>query len=239
MATKRVQLLSFAFEESFTTGILADMLIESSDDYSRFIIHDYDERYIDGIFCIKTNHNESIYDFQKGTFDRVVVERIECAKFSIDLDYGAMLVSGTNRIITQLITALGTALSNRVAIDKSDISISRIIDNGIPGYYIRPKKAKLSEIPIEYGLLATCSLSFAQEEIRSSFLKKHRESIIQLVISVFKSIPNQPNRDPDDHELVCTVYRSGTVTLSINDDTFFDEQREFLYALWNINGRLK
>ena len=158
---------------------------------------------------------------------------------SDDLDYGAMLVSGTNRIITQLITALGTALSNQVAIDKCDISISRIIDNGIPGYYIRPKRAKLSEIPIEYGLLATCSLSFTQEEIRSSFLKKHRESIIQLVIGVSKSIPNQPNRDPDDHELVCTVYRSGTVTLSINDDTFFDEQREFLYALWNINGRIK
>lgn len=238
MSSKRVQLLSFLYKEALESGVLADILIERSDDYSRFVVFDYDERFLDGVFCVKSNHNESVYNFQKGTLDKVVVEKTDCSKFSIDLEFGLVLISGTNKIITQFISELGNALSNRVSIDRIDVDWNRIIANTVPHYRIKVKRARIAEIPIEHGLLATCTLSFTQDDVESMLLTKYRESLIQLVVTVSADQNNNEYDGIDNRDTVLTIYRSGTIVLNSDDDRFSDEQRDLLYALWNINGRI-
>lgn len=225
---KRLLMFSFELMQPHQASEIADALVQGNDERSRFIISDFDYGHLDGYFCTKVERNESVYNFDSGLIEKITVEKILFVQHSIDLDKKVMLVAGSASIISQFITTIAIRLNNRIVLDIQTIDLQDLVTKSISDRKIIIKKAKLSDIPIDGGILASCSIDLSQYNDASVFLKKHSDNISQMSILI-----STGDMDYEDSETISlTVYRSGNVVLNSAENVLSDVWKQALYGIW-------
>ena len=227
MDSNRLVTCTFRSAKQCTTEGLSEILLDYNEEDCRFNIKDYDERYLDGYYCVKVNKNETSYDFISGTFETTMVTRTLVAHFSFDVVQNRIIVCGGKVVMTRMFTAFSLCFNNDLTIDVVEPDLGKILAFTSKNDGFVPLKAKICDVPIAGGFLANCIVALSEYENKQEFLVKYSENISQISLLIVE-------KDDEFDDFTITIYGTGYVVLHKELEDLVDVQKEIILSLLSV-----
>lgn len=222
MASLSLLYFSFNLQEQWSTNEIVERIfnVEFKEDENRFVLHDYDEKIIDGIFIMYYVAKEWKYNIQSKIVESVDIQKTNVIAFTIDIEQRILEIWSNKSNAQKVIVALGLSLDNKVIIDTIQITIPNTIDKLLKNAVVFGK-IKIENFLLENNLVASCIFDLSNYESPKLILERYKKDIVQLSVGF---------RNYEDIASV-TFYSTGSVVLYKSKESLHPELLEKIKSI--------
>lgn len=213
MSSQKLSVFSISLDAHISWDQLFTAILHL--DSSHCIITEQSSTYIGGCYLWDTIQNHTQYNIEKGIFETVPTQHQLILKFDIFVSQGLLLLWGNRKATTLFITLLEQASSNSITITSRNTDFKFLLRRIMHENTVKFQRMKISNIVIDQGVVANCSVNLCAIDSPSSLVVKYIDSISQITLAI-----------GDVMELLSlTLYSNGSIIIyrdrdDIGEDVF-------------------
>ena len=224
MAAQRITFYKFIPLEDFDANKTIENLQNKNTSENYFIFSEQGDLFIRGCYYHDHPYTSPRYNVLTGEIEKMTIIKQHTVKFEIDLQDQTLMLWGGKKFTNELLTEISLASNGSVSIEEEIINFKKTISKITKDGNIRITKLKIANVPIEKGILATCTISVDNIESQDAFVKRYAEKTMQLSISIFDN-----SIDAEISNRTCaTLYSSGSFVVHKDRDSMSDETIDVL-----------
>lgn len=183
MATQSICFNTFKFTKKYTVCDIVEILNSVNCKSEKFIINDYDDKLIDGLYVISVPSKEIKFNMITNTYESEEVVKNIVTNFIIDVESEIIEIWG-NRINSQrILTKLALQFNNNVIIDSIKIDLLQVILS-LKKYKFKVGKVKIEDVLLKENLIATCMFDLTNHEQPYKILEEYKSKITQISATI-------------------------------------------------------
>lgn len=213
MASQKLSTYNIRLRGNLSWNNIIDTVLSSNSKQSYCIINEQGEAYIGGCYIFESIHNQTIYNISENKFETITVPKQNIIKFDIFINNNALFLWGNKKAAALFITILEQASHNTLIIEYNQTDFKTMLKHLLSDNAISFSKMKITDIIIDNGIVANCSVNLSSCENAIELVQKYIESIAQITVSFGKEA--QP--------VSITLYSSGSVVVFKDRDDIDDE----------------
>lgn len=213
MATQKLSTYTIRLKNSTSWNMVLDTILSLNSEQSYCIINEQGDCYIGGCYIFESLHNQTIYNLSENKFETVTVPKQNIVKFDIFEQNNMLFLWGNKKAATLFISTIEQAAQNAVIIDYNQADFRTMVSRLMDDNSVCFSKMKITDIIIDDGIVANCSVNLLNRENAIELVRKYIESIAQITVNVgneFQSVS-------------ITLYSSGSVVVFKDRDDIDDE----------------
>lgn len=220
MATQSIYFNRFILNDEHTIEEIIDILTENntSSDTEKFLVQDYNNNIIDGIFITTYVSKETTFSIENMSFESVEVVRSIGVNFSIDIGNHVIEIWGNKGNSQKLLVRLGLLFNNKVVLDSINITIPDIVKR-LKKSNLTIGKVKIEDVQLQDNLIASCVFDLSNHEKPYEILNKYKDKITQVSV-VFK--------EANSAAITVSIYSSGSIVVYRNKESIPDDTLELI-----------
>lgn len=226
MASSKLSIFKVKLQGDMSWDSIISTVLQMNSKDLHCVINEQNSNYIGGYYFISIAQNQSIYNFEDSKFETITINKQNIVKFDIFILSGKMLLWGNKRSSDILITTFMQAACNQLIVDSNKFEYLQLLNNLLNMKDIRFSKMKITDVVIDEGIVANCSVCLSSLDNPQGMIQKYKNCISQLTILIEKSI----------NPISLTLYSSGAVVISKDRDDIDDEALEIINII--VGGEL-
>ncbi|GHV44308.1 hypothetical protein FACS189492_0430 [Clostridia bacterium] len=227
MATQRITFCKFKTTDAFNSNKMITSIQEKNADDRYFVFNEQGTTYIRGSFYIERQQSDHRYNIISGEVEEIPFVKQVPLKFEIDISGQTIMIWGNRKFVPDLLTELSIASENSVVMDEINVDFKKAVEKVAKTASIKISKMKILNVPIEAGILATCTVDASALESPQSFIKKYIDNVIQISITINDDYLD----DGETTAISVTLYSSGSLVVYKDRDSISDETIDMLKSL--------
>jgi len=213
MASQKLSTYTIQLKENSSWNNIFDAVLSLNSEQSYCIINEQGDSYIGGCYIFESIHNQTIYNIAESKFETMTVSKQNIVKFDIFVKNNMLFLWGNKKAATIFITTLEQAANNSLIIDYNQTDFKLMLNRLISDRSVSFSKMKITDVIIDNGIIANCSVNLLNCENSIDLVQKYIESIAQITVIFAKE--SQP--------VSITLYSSGSVVVFKDRDDIDDE----------------
>ena len=213
MASQKLSTYTIKLKGKISWNDIFDTVLSSNSEQSYCNISEQGDSYIGGCYIFESIHNQTIYNIAENKFETITVPKQNIVKFDIFVNNNTLFLWGNKKAAALFITTLEQAAHNTLIIDYNQTDFKIMLKRLITDSSVSFSKMKITDIIIDNGIVANCSVNLSNCENAIELIQKYIESIAQITVSFGKE--SQP--------VSITLYSSGSVVVFKDRDDIDDE----------------
>ncbi len=208
MATQSIYFSKFKLINDLSTDEIIEVLNNLPDMEERFIINDYDNNYIDGMYVISYIVKESMFNLNIMNYENREVTKNVAINFSIDIRRELMEIWGNKSNAQKFLTKISILFNNKIITDSINIKITDVIER-IKKYKLSIGKVKIDDVILQDSLIASCVFNLTNHERPYDILNKYKEKLTQISVVI---------KEDDNTFITVSIYSSGSILVYRNKE---------------------
>lgn len=221
MASQKLSTYTIQLKEDSSWNKIFDAVLALNSEQSYCIINEQGDTYIGGCYIFESIHNQTIYNIAENKFETITVSKQNIVKFDIFAKNNALFLWGNKKAAALFITTLEQASQNTLIVDYNQTDFKMMLKRLINDNSVSFSKMKITDIIIDNGIVANCSVNLLNCENPIELIQKYIESIAQITVTFGKE--SQP--------VSVTLYSSGSVVVFKDRDDIDDEVMNSINAM--------
>lgn len=221
MASQKLSTYNIRLKEDSSWNDIFDTVLSLNSEQSYCIINEQGDSYIGGCYIFESLHNQTIYNIAENKFETITVPKQNIVKFDISIRNNTIFLWGNKKAAALFITAIEQAAHNALIIDYNQTDFKLMLKRLINDHSVSFSKMKITDIIIDNGIVANCSVNLTNCENAIDLIQKYIESIAQITVTFTKE--SQP--------VSITLYSSGSVVVFKDRDDIDDEVMNSINAM--------
>lgn len=213
MASQKLSTYTIQLKEETSWNNIFDTVLSLNSEQSYCIINEQCDSYIGGCYIFESIHNQTIYNIAENKFETITVPKQNIVKFDIFIRNNTLFLWGNKKTAALFITTVEQAAHNTLIIDYNQTDFKIMLNRLINDNSVSFSKMKITDIIIDNGIVANCSVNLSSCENAINLIQKYIESISQITVTFAKE--SQP--------VSITLYSSGSVVVFRDRDEIDDE----------------
>lgn len=203
MALQKLSTYNVQLKGNLSWNNILDTVLSSNSEQSYCVINEQGNAYIGGCYIFESIHNQTIYNIAENKFETITVPKQNIVKFDIFINNDTLFLWGNKKASALFITTLEQATHNTLIIDYNQTDFKTMLKRLITDSSVSFSKMNITDIIIDNGIVANCSVNLSNCEHVVELVQKYIESIAQITVSFGKeSLP-----------VSITLYSSGSVVV--------------------------
>ena len=221
MASQKLSTYTIQLNGDLSWNNIFDTVISLNSEQSYCIINEQGDSYIGGCYIFESIHNQTVYNIAENKFDTITVSKQNIVKFDIFARNNTLFLWGNKKAAALFITTIEQAAHNTLIIDYNQTDFKLMLKSLINDHSVSFSKMKITDIIIDNGIVANCSINLLNFENAIELIQKYIESIAQITVTFAKE--SQP--------VSITLYSSGSVVVFKDRDDIDDEVMNSINAM--------
>lgn len=221
MASQKLSTYTIQLKGDSSWNDIFDTVLSLNSEQSYCIINEQGDSYIGGCYIFESIHNQTIYNIAENKFETITVPKQNIVKFDIFILNNTIFLWGNKKAAALFITAIEQAAHNALIIDYNQTDFKLMLKRLINDHSVSFSKMKITDIIIDNGIVANCSVNLTNCENVIDLIQKYIESIAQITVTFTKE--SQP--------VSITLYSSGSVVVFKDRDDIDDEVMNSINAM--------
>lgn len=213
MASQKLSTCTVRLKESTSWNAIFDTILPLNSKQSYCIINEQGDTYIGGCYIFESMRNQTIYNITENKFETITIPKQAVVKFDIFTKSNTILLWGSQKAAALFITAIEQAAQNALIIDYNRTDFKIMLSRLMKDTSVSFSKMKITDIVIDDGIVANCSINLSNQENADELVKKYINKIAQITITFRKNF--QP--------VSITLYSTGSVVVFKDRDDIDDE----------------
>lgn len=213
MASQKLSTYTIQLKGESSWNSILDTALSLNTEQSYCIINEQGHDYIGGCYIFELIQNQTIYNIAENKFETVTVPKQNIVKFDIFVNNNTLFLWGNKKAAALFITTIEQAAHNMLIIDYNQTDFKLMLKRLINDRSVSFSKMKITDIIIDNGIVANCSVNLSNCENSIELIQKYIESIAQITVTFAKE--SQP--------VSITLYSSGSVVVFKDRDDIDDE----------------
>ena len=221
MASQKLSTYTIQLKGDSSWNDIFDTVLSLNSEQSYCIINEQGDSYIGGCYIFESIHNQTIYNIAENKFETITVPKQNIVKFDLFIRNNTICLWGNKKAAALFITAIEQAAHNELIIDYNQTDFKLMLNRLINDHSVSFSKMKITDIIIDNGIVANCSVNLTNCENTIDLIQKYIESIAQITVTFTKE--SQP--------VSITLYSSGSVVVFKDRDDIDDEVMNSINAM--------
>lgn len=221
MTSQKLSTYNIQLKEDSSWNNILDTVLSLNSEQSYCIINEQGDAYIGGCYIFESMQNQTIYNIAENKFETITVPKQNIVKFDIFVNNNTLFLWGNKKAAALFITTIEQAAQNTLIIDYKQTDFKTMLKRLINDNSVSFSKMKITNIIIDNGIVANCSVNLSICENAIELVQKYIESIAQITLIVGKE--SQP--------VSVTLYSSGAVVVFKDRDDIDDEVMNSINAM--------
>lgn len=213
MAAQKLSTYFIQLKGDSSWNNIFDTVLSLNSEQSYCIINEQGDSYIGGCYIFESIHNQTMYNIAENKFETIIVPKQNIVKFDIFVKNNTLFLWGNKKAATLFITTIEQAAHNRLIIDYNQTDFKLMLKRLINDRSVSFSKMKITDIIIDNGIVANCSVNLSNCEKSIELVQKYIESIAQITVTFAK----------ESEPVSITLYSSGSVVVFKDRDEIDDE----------------
>jgi len=227
MAAQRITFCKFIPDKSFSVNETLERLQAKSTAENHYTFSEQGDTFVRGCYYHDQTYTNQRFNVDSGEIERITLIRQHNVIFEFDTEDKALMLWGNRKIVPRLLTEIDIASDNKISIEEVPINFKSAITKIVRSGNINISRIKITNIPIEKGILATCSVDVGGIESPYIFVTKHVDRITQLTFTVNDDF----NDENESSSLSATLYSTGSFVVHKDRESISDEIIEILKSI--------
>lgn len=211
MSSRLSILRSYLKDDMSWNSVFENLTLLDSEDF-RCIINEQNEKYICGYYVAFSMQHQTSYNLEENKFETIEIKKQNIVKFDISVDTKRVLLWGNKRAADIFLTSLSQAANNKIVLENFEINFKNAIKKMKTTPNVHFSKTRISNVIIDEGIVANCSVNLAILENPYNILGKYIDYITQITAVVGEEY----------NQVSITLYPSGSVVVSKERDSIDD-----------------
>lgn len=211
MSSRLSILRSYLKDDMSWNSVFENLTLLDSEDF-RCIINEQNEKYICGYYVAFSMQHQTSYNLEENKFETIEIKKQNIVKFDISVDTKRVLLWGNKRAADIFLTSLSQAANNKIVLENFEINFKNAIKKMQTTPNVHFSKTRISNVIIDEGIVANCSVNLAILENPYNILGKYIDYITQITAVVGEEY----------NQVSITLYPSGSVVVSKERDSIDD-----------------
>ena len=221
MASQKLSTYTIQLNGDLSWNNIFDTVISLNSEQSYCIINEQGDSYIGGCYIFESIHNQTVYNIAENKFETITVSKQNIVKFDIFARNNTLFLWGNKKAAALFIPTIEQAAHNTLIIDYNQTDFKLMLKSLINDHSVSFSKMKITDIIIDNGIVANCSINLLNFENAIELIQKYIESIAQITVTFAKE--SQP--------VSITLYSSGSVVVFKDRDDIDDEVMNSINAM--------
>ena len=221
MASQKLSTYTIQLNGDLSWNNIFDTVISLNSEQSYCIINEQGDSYIGGCYIFESIHNQTVYNIAENKFETITVSKQNIVKFDIFARNNTLYLWRNKKAAALFITTIEQAAHNTLIIDYNQTDFKLMLKSLINDHSVSFSKMKITDIIIDNGIVANCSINLLNFENAIELIQKYIESIAQITVTFAKE--SQP--------VSITLYSSGSVVVFKDRDDIDDEVMNSINAM--------
>jgi len=227
MAAQRITFCRFIPDKSFNINKTIEYLQAKSTVESHYTFSEQEDTFVKGCYYQDQPYTTQRFNVDSGEIESITLTHQYSVIFEFNTMDKTLMLWGNRKIVPRLLTEIDIASNNKVAIEEVSINFNRAITRIVKSGNISISKLKITNVPIEKGILATCSVNVVGIESPYTFVTKYVDRITQLTFTV----NNDFKDEKESSSINATLYSTGSFVVHKDRENISDEIIEILKSI--------
>lgn len=206
MATQSIYFSKFKLLNNYSIDEIVELLNNTVDISERFVVNDYSNDYIDGMYIMSYVSKELIFNVDTMNYENIEVRKNIAISFSIDISRDIIEIWGNKSNAQKLLVRLSILFNNKIITDGISIKIPDVIKR-LKQYRIIIGKVKIEDIVLQDNLIASCVFDLTNHEKPYDILNKYKEKLTQVSVIL---------KEENSTSITVSIYSSGSIIVYRN-----------------------
>lgn len=213
MATQSVSFSTFKFNEEYTVYDIVEVLNQVNSIDEKFIINDYNDTLIDGLYVISIHSKEMKFNMITNSYENEDIVKNIVTNFIIDIEREIIEIWGNRMNSQRILTKLALEFNNKVIIDNIKMDLSKIILN-LKRCNFKIGKVKIEDVLLNDNIIASCMFDLTNHDTPYKVLEEYKSKITQISATVNEGLGTV---------LTIAIFSSGSILVYRNREEISEE----------------
>ena len=177
MTSQKLSTYNVRLKGNLSWNNILDTALSSNSEQSYCIINEQGDAYVGGCYVFESIHNQTIFNIAENKFESITVPKQNIVKFDIFIDNNTLFLWGNKKASALFITTLEQATHNTLIIDYNQTDFKTMLKRLITDSSVSFSKMKITDIIIDNGIVANCSVNLSNCENVVELVQKYIELI--------------------------------------------------------------